>query len=154
MYNNWKRPVSISVLVLVAVSTMQLSSMITLNGNVIVDNVYAQKYSNNFEQAASLVNKCSGDGESSQICVNNNPQTQGEDNVVSTPIYSEINNPVEEAARQVLQTHRIFTESISVPSGQSRTLTAECPSDEVATGGGLFVGTVQGNPLFASRRGV
>jgi hypothetical protein len=66
--------------VLIAVSTSQLSSVILSDGNV----VYA--YSNNFDQAASLVNNCSGDHESSQICVNTNPQTQGKENVVDTQV--------------------------------------------------------------------
>ena len=48
--------------------------MILSNSNV----VYA--YSTNFEQAASQVINCSGDDESSQICVNNNQETQGKDN--------------------------------------------------------------------------
>lgn len=74
-----------SVLIIVAGSTTQLSSMIVSKGNI-ADNVYAQRYSTSLEQAASLVNNCSGDHESSQICVNNNPQTQGKDNDVSTQI--------------------------------------------------------------------
>ena len=56
-----------------------------------VDRVYAQRYSTNFEQAASLVNECSGDHESDIICVNDNPQTQGENNVVNTPINTQNN---------------------------------------------------------------
>lgn len=57
--------------------------------------VYA-KYTNTYDQAASLVNNCSGDGLSSIICVNDNPQTQGEDNIVNTPINSHISNPAKE----------------------------------------------------------
>jgi hypothetical protein len=60
----------------------------------------ARKYSNNhFEQAASLVNNCSGDGISGIICVNDNPQTQGEENVVNTPLNSQISNPAREGPR-------------------------------------------------------
>jgi hypothetical protein len=67
------RTLSLSVIkiLLVAVSTAQLSSMVLSEDNV----VYA--YSTNFNQAASLVNNCSGDDESSQICVNNNQESQG-----------------------------------------------------------------------------
>src|SRR5574341_1205653 len=75
---------SVIAIVLVGVSTSQLLSTILTNGNSTI-NAYA-KYLTNFDQAGSLVNKCSGDHESSQICVNNNPQTQGKDNVVDTSI--------------------------------------------------------------------
>jgi hypothetical protein len=47
------------MILLVAVSTAQLSFMVLSDDNV----VYA--YSTNFNQAASLVNNCSGDDESS-----------------------------------------------------------------------------------------
>jgi hypothetical protein len=65
---------SVIAVLLVAVSTTQLSSMVLSEDNV----VYA--YSTNFEQSASLVNNCSGDDESSQICVNNNQESQGKNN--------------------------------------------------------------------------
>lgn len=71
---------SVTTILLFAASAVQLSSMTLSNGNV----VYA--YSSNFNSAASLVINCSGDGEGSQICVNNNPQTQGKDNDVNNQI--------------------------------------------------------------------
>jgi hypothetical protein len=49
----------VMMILLVAVSTAQLSFMVLSDDNV----VYA--YSTNFNQAASLVNNCSGDDESS-----------------------------------------------------------------------------------------
>jgi hypothetical protein len=59
MYNKWKGnralPISISVIILVAVSTAQLSSMVASNDNIATDPVYAKRHSTNFEQAASLV---------------------------------------------------------------------------------------------------
>jgi hypothetical protein len=87
MYNDWKRnralPVSlsVSVILLLAVSTTQLSS----NGNIASDNAYA-KYSNN--QAQSLVNEC-GINESSGVnCATNGPQIQG-DGCATTPLISQ-----------------------------------------------------------------
>jgi collagen triple helix repeat protein len=71
---------SVTTILLIAASALQLSSMTLSNGNV----VYA--YSSNFNSAASLVINCSGDGEGSRICVNNNPQTQGKDNDVNNQI--------------------------------------------------------------------
>ena len=79
--NNGNRKISVSVvtimLIVAAVSTAQLSSMVITNGNV----VYA--YSANSNQAASQVINCSGQDESSQNCVNNNLETQGKDNDVN-----------------------------------------------------------------------
>jgi hypothetical protein len=71
---------SVTTILLIAASALQLSSMTLSNSNV----VYA--YSSNFNSAASLVINCSGDGEGSRICVNNNPQTQGKDNDVNNQI--------------------------------------------------------------------
>ena len=94
--NNTKRnrTLSISVIgiLLVAVSTTQLAPMIGSSNNIFANNVYA-KYSNNFDQTASLANECSGDHESNIICVNNNPQTQGRDNIVNTPITTPQGSP-------------------------------------------------------------
>jgi collagen triple helix repeat protein len=74
---------SVTTILLVAASVIQLSSMTLSNGNV----VYA--YSSNFNSAASLVINCSGDHQSSQNCVNNNLESQGKNNdnnaQVSTP---------------------------------------------------------------------
>jgi hypothetical protein len=69
------------MVVLIAISISQMS-FYDNTANLII----AKKYSNHFEQAASMTNECSGDHESRQICVNNNPQTQGKVNVVDTSI--------------------------------------------------------------------
>lgn len=62
----------------------------------------AKKYSNHFEQAASLTNECSGEHESSQICVNNNPQTQGSNNLVETPVGALRSQVLQNHAQQTL----------------------------------------------------
>jgi integrase len=110
--------------------------------------VYA-KYSNNFDQAASLVNECSGDHESDIICVNNNPQTQGEDNVVNTPIDTTIasgQGPPGPAGpqgpagpKQVLQVREVESDVVVVSSATTGQATANCDADEVVTGGGARV---------------
>jgi hypothetical protein len=151
MYNNLKRnralPISINVIILVAVSTAQLSSMVASNDNIAADPVYAKRHSTNFEQAASLVNDCSGDHESSIICVNNNPQTEGENNVVNTPINSLINNPVEEAPKQVLQVRQVAGSEITIPALGTATAVAECDADEFVTGGGFETDEI-GSDIF------
>lgn len=75
------------MLVLVAVSTLQLSIMVLPNDSV----VYA--YSNS--QAQSLVNECSGGDIISPNCAINGPQTQA-DGTASTPINFQISNPGKE----------------------------------------------------------
>jgi len=89
MYNSPKKNLALSyslnvrVIILIVVSTAQISSMIASNGYFAADNVYAQRYSTSIEQAASLVNNCSAD---SSPCTGSNVQNQGEDNVVNTRI--------------------------------------------------------------------
>ncbi|MGH9974363.1 MAG: hypothetical protein ACRD8Z_00795 [Nitrososphaeraceae archaeon] len=139
------RTLSISVIaiLLVAVSTAQLSSMNGSSINIFANNVYAQKYSTNFEQAASLVNNCSGDHESSQICVNTNPQTQGKDNDVNTRVTTP---PGPAGPDQVLEKRQVISTTPPgtlpiVQPGQISTRSAECNSDEVVTGGGYRIST-------------
>ena len=87
MYNSPKKNLALPVLlnvrviILVVVSTMQLSSMIVSNDNVIGDDVYAQRYSNN--QTQSFVNEC-GVGEPIGInCANNGPMIHGDGTAIA-----------------------------------------------------------------------
>jgi hypothetical protein len=172
MYNGSKKnlalPISLNmrVIILVAVSIAQLLSMIALNGYFAADIVYAQRYYTNFEQAASLVNNCSGDDESSQICVNNNQESQGNNNdnnaqITTPPGSSGPQGPQgppgpkgdtgetgpqgpqgtqgiqgEPGPDKVLQTRTVQSIPIVVPPGQIRHVIATCAPDEVITGGG------------------
>lgn len=135
--------VSITMILFVgtSASALQLSSIIMLNGDI-YNNAYAKKYSTNFEQATSLVNDCPGDQESSEICVNNNPQTQGRDNVISTPISSQIEKPVdegEEGPNQELQVRQVEGTSTQIEPLDDGTAIAECDSEEFVTGGGYAI---------------
>ena len=70
---------SVIAIVLVAVSSAQLSSIVLSNGTV----VYA--YSNS--QAQSLDNTCGNDGSSGISCANSGPQNIGDDTVTTlTPL--------------------------------------------------------------------
>jgi hypothetical protein len=98
--------------------------------------VYA-KYTNTFDQAASLVNNCSGDGLSSIICVNDNPQTQGENNIVNTPINSHISNPAKPGSATEAPTGiiNVVIEIVCQPGNQPQTcerLDFPIPSDFTA----------------------
>lgn len=91
MYNSPKKnlalPISLDVrvIILVAVLTMQLTSMMVTNGDA-TGNAYA-KYSTN-SQVQSLVNNC-GIGESNGVnCALIGPQVQG-DGSVSSPVISQ-----------------------------------------------------------------
>lgn len=132
MDNNCNRPISISVVILVAVSTMQLSSTILFNDSSFTS-AYA-KYSNS--QTQSLLNDC---GDSSSIginCTNNGPQTQGKDNTVTTPIDTQISNP---APKQILQVRQVEGNPITIAEDKFGTATAECAPDEFVTGGGFDI---------------
>jgi hypothetical protein len=152
MYNNnCKRnralPVSISAIILVAVSTMQLSSMIVSNGNA-ASNVYA-KYSNN--QAQSLINEC-GIGESSGVnCAINGPQIQA-DGSATTPVISQTSGQRGPAgpseSEQKLQVRTVIGDSTIALPGFT-TATASCAPDELATGGGIATGTVLPGSIYA-----
>lgn len=121
--------------------------MTFLNGDTLIYSSYAKKYSNNFEQAASLVNECSGDHSSDIICVNNNPQTEGKSNNVNTPINSQITNP-HEVLNKELQVRQVQSKSIIVPSGEREQVRAECDADEVVVGGGSSVTGFAGGPIL------
>jgi hypothetical protein len=149
MYNSPRKsvalPVSLGVMfiILIVVSTAQISSMIASNGYFAADNVYAQRYTTNFEQAASLVNNCSGDDESSQICVNTNPQTQGKDNNVNTQVTTP---PGPAGPDKVLEQRQVSsfipTDPPSLPivqPGGTGTFSAKCNTDEIVTGGGYRI---------------
>jgi hypothetical protein len=128
----------VKVIILIVVSAAQLSSMVGSNDYFAADNVYAQRYSTNLEQASSLVNNCSGDDESSQICVNTNPQTQGKDNNVNTQVTTPAGPP---GPDQVLEKRQVSSviPSPSIPivqPGGTGTFSAKCNSDEIVTGGG------------------
>jgi hypothetical protein len=82
MYNSLKKNlpfpdslnVRVIILVIIAVSTLQLSPMMVTNGDA-NGNAYA-KYSNN--QAQSFVNECGLSGSTGTNCGNSGPQTQGD----------------------------------------------------------------------------
>jgi hypothetical protein len=98
MYKHWNRnqplSVSISVVILVVISTMQLSSMVVLNdNNVFTSNAYA-KYSTN-SQAQSLANECGVDGSNGNNCQNTGPQTIA-DGAATALAPLQISNPVKE----------------------------------------------------------
>ena len=63
-------------------------------------------YSNHFEQAASLTNEFSGEHEGSQISVNNNPQTQGSNNLVETPVGTTFTSSPESSVINPIVTQR------------------------------------------------
>jgi hypothetical protein len=107
----------------------------------------ARKYSNHFEQAASLVNDCSGDDGGGIICVNDNPQTQGEENIVNTPVNSQIFNPVKEGPKQELEVRTVLGDEVTVPREESGTSIASCDPDEKVTGGGSKVIPAVGSSL-------
>jgi hypothetical protein len=128
---------SVIAVFLVAVSTAQLSSMVLSEDNV----VYA--YSTNFNQAASLVNNCSGDDESSQICLNNNQEVQGKDNDVNTQISTPPGRPGPDKVLEQRQVSSFIpTDPPSLPivqPGGTGTFSAKCNSDEIVTGGGYRI---------------
>jgi hypothetical protein len=76
--------------------------------------------------------------------VNNNPQTQGKDNDVSTQITTP---PAAEGPDQVLEKRQVVTtpppggELPIVQPGANVTRSAECNSDEIVTGGGYRIST-------------
>ena len=138
MYNiskrNGARLIPIGVLVIiVAVSTTQLASMLMPNSNI-ADNAYAKGYSTNNDQASSQVINCSGNDEN---CVNNNPQAQGKDNDVNTPINSQITESSESPtpSKQRLEVRVQHNAGPSIGPGESIEITATCNPDEVVTGG-------------------
>lgn len=107
----------------------------------------ARKYSNNFDQAASLVNNCSGDNGGGVICINDNPQTQGEENIINTPLNSQISNPMKEGLKQELEVRTVVGDEVTVPGGESGTSIASCDPDEKVTGGGSKVKPAVGSTL-------
>jgi hypothetical protein len=130
-------PISIMMILFVAVSTAQLTFMVASNG-IIADNAYA-KYTNRFEEAASFTNSCSGD---QSHCIGNNVQTEGENNdpntLISGPPGPE--GPQEPPGPdQQLQVRRVNGDTVSVPAGSQRNADAFCDAGEVATGGGFDI---------------
>jgi hypothetical protein len=125
MYNDWKRnralpvSISISVIILVAASTAQLSGT-----------PVRARYSTNFEEAASLANSCSGE---QSPCISNNVQTEGENNVPTVLVSGP---PGPAGPKQELQVREVFSELQDIPSGGSGAVEAKCASDEIPTGGG------------------
>ena len=69
-----------TIMIVIGLSVMQ-SSMYAVNGNA--NEVYAKKYGNSFDAAASLANSCS-----SGVCINSNNQPIGKNNVVNPLIGS------------------------------------------------------------------
>jgi hypothetical protein len=133
----------IMILLVVAVSTAQLSSMVVSNDGVL--NVYA-KYSNN--QAQSLVNDCdvfSSGG--APNCQNNAPQTTADG---TAPISIQKSNPGQPGPQgpagpqgppgpdKILSTREVFN---TTESGGPGIISAEadCADDEEVTGGGYLV---------------
>lgn len=74
------------IIILMAVSATQLTSMVTLDGNALTPNNLYAKYSDS--QTQSLVNDCGvGDSDGSPICTITSPQTLA-DGTVSAPLVS------------------------------------------------------------------
>ncbi|MGA9319257.1 MAG: hypothetical protein WBV84_14490 [Nitrososphaeraceae archaeon] len=135
---------SLIAVLLVAVSSAQLSSVVLSNGTV----VYA--YSNS--QAQSLDNKCGNDGSSGINCANSGPQNIGDDTVTTlTPL--QLSNSGKEGPQgppgppgpdKVLEKRQTDSNPpppslpIVQPGGTS-TRSAECNSDEIVTGGGYRI---------------
>jgi hypothetical protein len=137
---------SVIAVVLVAVSTAQLSSVVLSNGTV------AYAYSNS--QAQSFANECGQDVSTGPICINNGPQSQA-DGTASTPFVSVSGGQGEQGPpgpqgpqgltgeqgppgpKQELEVRRVIGTPTEIPAGDSDTVTASCAPDELATGGGF-----------------
>jgi hypothetical protein len=144
--------VSLSIIILVVgVSTTQLSTMTGVNDNsILANNVYA-KYSS--DQAQSLVNDCDiFDSDEVTTCQNNGPQTMADG---TAPISIQNSNPGQPEpkddtdgpqgppqgppggpAGQLLVT-QVVGNTVEVPPGEQRQSEAVCEPGEVATGGGF-----------------
>ena len=139
---------SVIAIMLVTVSTGQLSSVVLSNGTV----VYA--YSNS--QAQSLDNTCGNDGSSGINCANSGPQNIGDDTTTTlTPL--QISNSGKEAPQgppgppgpdKVLEKRQVSSFILSdegppflpiVQPGATPTFSAKCNSDEIVTGGGYRI---------------
>jgi hypothetical protein len=136
------------IIVLITISASQITFILTSYDNT----ANAKKYSNHFEQAASLTNECSGEHESSQICVNNNPQTQGKDNDVNTQVSTppgpqgppgqqgppgEQGPPGPPGPTANIETIQRESEQVVIHPGAVDHATATCNPDEKVTGGGF-----------------
>ena len=158
---------SLIAIVLVAYSLTTIIYVLT-KGNSSV-NVYAYPYPYAYTYAfSSLVNECAG---SNIICVNNNPQTQGNDNDVDTPITTPPGPPGPQGPQgpkgdtgdtgptgptgpagpvQELQTRIAVGDTVLVESGNEEQASAVCGMDEVATGGGLQIASRPQNTVNPS----
>lgn len=174
MYNNWKRnrsiSVSLSVIFLVAVSTIQLSSMIASNDNFVASIAYA-KYSNS--QTQSLVNECGIGDADSTTCANNGPLIQG-DGTASSPVVTQSaggepgppgpqgpQGPKGEQGEQgppgpdkELQVRQVEGQVFEVLQGTTRVATVFCGPDEFVTGGGYEVLGLLTDPIHVEESAV
>lgn len=168
MYNSLKKdlalPISLNVIViiLVAVSTAQLSSMMVSYADT-GTNVYA-KYSTN-NQAQSLTNDCGEDESSATNCGINGQQVLA-DGTANVATNLEISNPAEEGSEpgpspepnQQLQVRQVNADTPTlIQANSSGTSVANCDPTEDVTGGGLIFGEVgdrlsnEINPQYSER---
>ena len=144
--SSFKRYTSIIIVVLVAVSTVQISSAVVFHDRII-NNVYA-RYSN--DQAQSLVNDCEHGN-----CGNNGPQSQADGNAFA-PVISLSGGQGEQGPpgqqgpkgdtgdtgppgpKQELQVRTVSSDFVTVQPNSEGFAHADCAADEVATGGGVI----------------
>lgn len=138
-----------ALMIVLAVSTLQLSSILLTNDNV----VYA--YSNS--QAQSLNNECGVDGSSGPNCANNGPQNVGDGTATAlTPLQisggqGERGPPGPPGPQgppgpdKELQVRTVLGPEGDVEGGQLDSTSAECDPDEVVTGGGHALGGAENN---------
>jgi hypothetical protein len=149
MYKTWRNnqrrlsaSVSLSIIILiVGVSTTQLTSMVTLNGNPSTFNDVYAKYSN--DQAQSLANECGISDATGVNCGINSPLMQG-DGLASSPIVTQSGGGQGEQGPpgpdKELQVRTVVSsEYVLVPPLASREISVECNPDEVVTGGALLL---------------
>lgn len=154
MYKPWRNKNSLTysmslsiIIILMAVSATQLTSMVMLNGNTFTSyDVYA-KYSN--DQAQSIVNECD-----SSNCGNISPQNQA-DGTAFAPIVAisgggqgEQGPPGPQGAPgpdKELEVREVDGVADFIPAGERGRSVAECAPGEVATGGGMNISPLQGD---------
>lgn len=118
------------------------SFVVVISSNI--NELYSKEYTNSFQQTASLENNCSYGMISYAICINNNPQTQGKDNIVNTPIISPMiskglqDDHTPSESDKEIQVRTVLSDRVTVPSGGNAVVEAECAPDEVVTGGGTL----------------
>lgn len=140
------------IILVVGMSTTQLTSMVTLNGNTFTSNDVYARYSTN-SQTQSFANECD-----TSNCANSGPQTQADGTAIA-PVISLFGGgqgeqglpgppgpkgepgPAGPAGPQgpdkELQARVVSGDVVEVSSNELELAVAECDPDEVATGGGI-----------------